>query len=62
MVDKAWKALERRLAAWFPHGKRRGADFRGEDSGKTDIISPGWAIEVKLSKRPTYGLMKAAVT
>lgn len=61
MTDKTWKAAERKIAAFFPNGRRRGADFRGDHSGKTDIIAPGWSIEVKQSKRPTFGLMQAAV-
>jgi hypothetical protein len=57
-----WKNTEREIAKWFPNAKRRGADFRGENtSGKTDIVCSGWAIEVKQSKRPTFGLMLAAV-
>lgn len=61
MSDKSWKAAERRIAQFFPNGRRRGADFRGEQGGKTDIIAPGWSIEVKQSKRPTFGLMCEAV-
>jgi hypothetical protein len=61
MSDKSWKAVERRIALYFPKGRRRGADYRGEQGGKTDIIAPGWSIEVKQSKRPTYGLMCEAV-
>lgn len=60
MADRTWKAVERAIAKFFPNGQRRGADFRSEDTGKTDIISDGWAIEVKHSKRPTYGLMVEA--
>jgi hypothetical protein len=59
--DKVWKAAERALAKWFPKGKRRGADFRGQHAGKTDIISEGWALEVKHLKRPTFGEMMGAV-
>jgi len=60
MADKSWKAWERRVAKWFPDGRRRGADFRGDHSGKSDVISDGWSIEVKLLGRPTYGGMKDA--
>lgn len=62
MSDKTWKACERKIAKWFPGAKRRGADFRGEHSGKSDLIYPGWSVEIKHSKRPTYGLMTSAVS
>jgi hypothetical protein len=54
MPDKSWKAFERRMAKWFPGGRRRGADTRGADSGKSDIIAPGWSPECKLPGRPSY--------
>jgi hypothetical protein len=55
MGDKAWKAWERTVAAVFG-GKRRGAytGSGGNNSGKTDIIVPGWAIECKLLGRPGF--------
>lgn len=57
MADKTWKAVERAIAKLLG-GKRRGADFRGVDAGKTDIILPGYALEVKHSKRPTWTLVR----
>jgi hypothetical protein len=57
---KTWKKVELAIAALIG-GKRRGADFRGENHGKSDIICPGWSVEVKHSKRPTFGLMVDAV-
>ena len=56
MADKAWKAFERRIAA-FVGGKRRGADTRDERGGKSDVIHPHFAIECKLLSRPSFGLM-----
>jgi len=60
MPDASWKAWERRVAKLFPEGRRRGADFRGDDGGKTDVISPGWAIECKLLGRPSFGQLLSA--
>jgi hypothetical protein len=57
--DKAWKAWERRVAKLFG-GIRRGADTRGEDGGKTDVIHDHWAIEVKLLGSPGYADLLAA--
>ena len=54
MPDKAWKAFERRIAKWFPGGRRRGADTRGVDAGKSDIIADGWSPECKLQHRIAY--------
>lgn len=46
-----WKAVELAIAKLIG-GRRRGSDFRGEENaGKTDIVKPGWAIEVKHFKR-----------
>ena len=59
MADKAWKAFERTIAAIFG-GTRRGADTRGPDAGKTDVIHPHFAIECKLLGRPGYADMLAA--
>lgn len=39
------------------NGKRRGADFRDKDGGKTDIILEGFSIETKIWKRPTFQAM-----
>lgn len=59
--DKSWKAWERRCAKLFPNGRRRGADTRGEDGGKSDIICDGWSPEVKLLSRPSFSdLLSAA--
>lgn len=60
MADKAWKAFERRVAAVFG-GRRRGADTRGADGGKTDVVHDHYAIECKLLARPTYSDMRGAV-
>lgn len=57
MPDAGWKKFERRIAKYFPEGRRRGPDYRGANAGKTDIISPGWAIECKLYKNPTFQVM-----
>lgn len=50
MGDATWKAFERKIALYFG-GKRRGADTRSENGGKSDIIKPGWSIECKLLSR-----------
>lgn len=58
-----WKSVEGKIAAYWG-GKRRGADFkkRNGPGGKNDVIDvPGWSIEIKHSKRPTFGLMTEAV-
>ena len=60
MSEKSWKAYERRIAKLFPSGQRRGADFRGDSAGKSDIISPGWAPECKLLARPSFGQLLGA--
>lgn len=60
MPDTSWKALERRLARLFPSGRRRGPDYRGPHAGKSDIICDGWAPEVKLLGRPSFGQLLAA--
>ncbi len=59
MPSVQWKQWERDVALVFG-GKRRGCDVRGEDGGKTDVISDHWAIEVKLLGAPTYSQMLAA--
>lgn len=61
MPDKLWKQAERQVAKWFPGARRRGADFRGEDKGKSDIVCPGWAIEVKSLTTITYSKIRDAV-
>jgi hypothetical protein len=53
LPDAAWKAFERRIAA-FVGGKRRGADTRGERGGKTDIVHDSLAVEVKLLGRSAH--------
>ena len=53
---KSWKAFELRISRLLG-GKRRGAYVSDGKKGKTDIIKPGWAIETKLLKRPTYQQM-----
>jgi hypothetical protein len=60
MVDKTWKAAERKIASILK-GVRRGADFTGEKGGKCDVYKPGWSIEVKHGKRHTYGMICSAV-
>ena len=54
MADKAWKAFERRVAGSLG-GVRRGADTRGPDAGKTDVIHDHWGVECKLLSRPSFG-------
>lgn len=62
MPTKTWKAAERAIAKWFPGSKRRGPDFTNELAvGKSDLVYPGYSIEVKHSKRPTYTLLTSAV-
>lgn len=58
-----WKQVEAQIAKFFPNAKRRGADYRNVENGggKNDIVCSGWSIEVKHSKKPTYGLMVSAV-
>ena len=57
MTDKSWKALERRICRLFG-GERRGADYGDSRGGKNDCIdTPGFSIELKLLKRPTYQQM-----
>jgi len=59
MPDAAWKAFERRIAA-FVGGKRRGADTRGDSGGKTDVIHDWLAVEVKLLGRSAHAdILKA---
>jgi len=54
MTDKPWKAFERRICPLFG-GQRRGADYADQLGGKNDCIkTPGFSIELKLLKRPTY--------
>lgn len=62
MADKTWKAAERAISKWFPGSKRRGADFGDTRGGKSDLVYPGYSIEIKHSARPTIGLMQAAVS
>lgn len=57
MPDAGWKKFERRIAEYFPEGRRRGADTRDKDIGKTDVISPGWSIECKLLKTVSFQIM-----
>jgi hypothetical protein len=58
MADAAWKKFERRIAEIFPDGRRRGPDTQGErNQGKTDVVSPGWAIECKLLKTVSFGIL-----
>jgi hypothetical protein len=58
-----WKKVEQAIADFWG-GKRRGADYKNRygAGGKNDVIDvPGWSIEIKHSKRPTFGLMVGAV-
>ncbi len=59
MSDKTWKAFERKIAKALG-GERRGADYGDARGGKTDVIHPLWAIECKLYKRPTWGVLLGA--
>ena len=61
MADKNWKRCEREIAKFFPGAKRRGANFGDKDGGKSDLIMPGWSVEIKNSSRPTFSLMVSAV-
>jgi hypothetical protein len=56
MSEPAWKVFERRIASRF-NGIRRGAGTSQNGNGKTDVISPGWAIECKLLSRPSFQQM-----
>ena len=60
MPDRGWKAFERRVARLFG-GQRRGPDTRGPHAGKTDVIHPHYAIEVKLLGRPSFSDLLSAV-
>lgn len=60
--SKTWKSVELKIARMIPGWKRRGADFGGRLSGgHTDIIADGFAVEVKHTKRPTWGLINSAL-
>ena len=56
MPTKSWKSFELRIAKLFG-GKRRGAYTSDGTGGKSDVIAPGFSIECKLLKRPTYQQM-----
>lgn len=56
---KSWKNFELRISKIFG-GKRRGAYTSDGESGKTDVIVDGFAIECKLLKRPTFQQMFSA--
>lgn len=61
MADKPWKAFERRICKLFG-GVRRGADYGDgtEGGGKNDCKgTPGWSVEIKFLKRPSWGVMLA---
>jgi len=58
---KTWKHVEAEIARFWPGAKRRGADYGDKNGGKNDILTSGWSIEVKHSRRPTWGLMTGAV-
>lgn len=63
MPPSTWKSIERKIANLFG-GQRRGADYRNRfgSGGKNDITGvPGFSIEVKHAKSPTYGLIQSAV-
>lgn len=60
MPTKTWKHAELNIARWLK-GKRRGADYRGENAGKSDIIKPGWSIEVKHLTKPTWSAIVNAL-
>lgn len=63
MADRSWKQFERRIAKYFPNGRRRGADTQNVDrGGKSDIICDGWAPECALLGRPAFSrLLEKAV-
>jgi hypothetical protein len=60
MPPKTWKKTELEYARRLG-GERRGAFVSDGFGGKTDIILDGYAIEVKLSKKPNFGLMVNAL-
>ena len=56
----SWKAFERRVCRMFG-GDRRGAYTSDGVKGKSDCKdTPGFSIECKLLKRPTFGQMESA--
>lgn len=58
-----WKKVELKIAQYLG-GQRRGADFIERDdsnTGKDDIVIPGWSIEVKHDKEASYGLACSAL-
>lgn len=67
-VTDTWKKCEKEIAALLG-GKRRGASFIHEKTdgtheivGNTDVILDGFAVEVKHSRRPTWALIRGALT
>lgn len=54
----SWKAFERRICRMFG-GERRGADYVRGVEGKNDCITPGWSIEAKVWKRPTFSAIES---
>lgn len=61
---KTWKNAERKVLQYWG-AKRRGAHtgqgFAGSGLPDNNDDLKGWSIEIKHSKRPTFGLMQAAV-
>lgn len=56
-----WKSAERKIAEILG-GQRRGADFRNlRGGGKSDIILPGFSVEVKHGKRMGWSLLTGAL-
>ena len=56
-MSNAWKAFERYICKLFG-GKRRGADYADKYGGKNDCLgTPGWSIEVKSWKNPSWKAM-----
>jgi hypothetical protein len=52
-----WKAFERRICRLFG-GERRGPDNSDGSQGKNDCVdTPGWSIEAKVWKNPTFRAM-----
>ena len=58
MGDKSWKAFERRVAAWFPNGRRRGPDTRDAHAGKSDVICDDWSPECAVLERGSLNYSK----
>ena len=59
MSDRSWKALERRVARWFPNGRR--IPVTGERDGADVAAPPFWA-QVKLRRSLSLPAARAALS